>query len=298
MNTHKVIIKQKPGDVARYFGWDQLPLPVAIHPSTSQIRYPRTEKDGRTYVTGLNEFSPRINAITDKSEREKQSKKIKALRLELEQQLNVDLGPVSDFWKSFEVPLIVKDQPETIWDLTDPLTRLKYIVALENRWVAPSLEDTYNEPYQDCLLYLHDEVSGKSRRLQTEELNDEVGGLLSGMKNNQQKLFYVGHLLQLPVNRQMNREDLYLRISEYRKKQKTLEDLEQLKKALEHDNSYLFVSYLVREGFKRKKFTNVDGIWTFNETGLGDSRDTVIEALQEPIQAPTLERLQSVIEKG
>lgn len=67
-------------------------------PGTGVFKFPHKENDN-TYRTGLDENAPYIKRIQDKTERELEANRVKALRLELQEQLgNIDLSPTSKFW--------------------------------------------------------------------------------------------------------------------------------------------------------------------------------------------------------
>ena len=67
-------------------------------PGTGVFRYPYKELDGQ-YRTGLDANAAYIRRIQDKTERDLEIKRVKALRKKLESELgDIDLGPRSKFW--------------------------------------------------------------------------------------------------------------------------------------------------------------------------------------------------------
>lgn len=67
-------------------------------PGTGVFKYPYKELDGR-YRTGLDSEAAYIRRISDNTERELETDRVKALRQKLEDSLGgVDLGPRSPFW--------------------------------------------------------------------------------------------------------------------------------------------------------------------------------------------------------
>lgn len=273
----KVTIRQRPTEAAKYFGLDRLDL--AVHPAARQSVYARKDRDERTFVTGLNENAIAITSIADKSERAKKQKEVAELRKRLESQLGVDLGPHSDFWIGFEIDLVIPGMGDLTWDLDNATDHIKYLVAVAGRFVAPNVEVLSEPEYLNTFLYVHNPTEHTSRRVQLQELRDDVGAQLSLIKKQREKLFYLASALSLPVNPHMDRETLYMLLSTYRDTMKSVEDWEGLLAILNRDNATLQIQYVVETAMRRHKFSKESGQWTYKGQPLGATRLEVIDEL-------------------
>jgi len=295
MNT-RVIIKQRPTEASTYFGLDKLDL--AVHPAASHTRRVRVEMDGVTYVTGLNENSPRVLAIKDTTLREKKQNELKKERKRLEERTGLNLDAHNDdFWAGFEIELITPYKSEIILDKSNPLHLIKYYAMLENRFVAPSLEDLESGEYQECYLYVHDPEVNKSRRAVLQEYKDDVAAAISSFKNNKDKLFYICSALELSVNKYLSRDDLYLMLSEYRDRLKKAEDFEKMLYVLKMSNEQLMVKFIVRQAFNKRILRKSGMVFEFAGTELGISKEDVEDFLLLPENAGTLSLLKAQVEK-
>ncbi|GAB3975851.1 hypothetical protein GCM10028806_34330 [Spirosoma terrae] len=287
----KVTIRQRPTEAAKYFGLDRLDL--AVHPSARQSVFARKERDQRTFVTGLNENAPSVQSIADPKTRAKKIKEIQDLKKDLEAKLGVDLGPHSDYWLEFEIDLVEVGGHDLTWDLDLPLDKLKYTVALAGRFVADSYEQLSEPEYLNTFLYVHNSVQHTSRKVEIQELMDEVAGKISLIKNSREKLFYICSGLALPVNQHMDRESLYMQLINYRSKLKSIEEWSHLKDEIEKDNTTLQIQYVVDTAMRRHKFGKEAGQWTYKGTPLGGTKLDVISELsltrQQELLAQILE---------
>lgn len=287
--NQKYLVKQEATSASTYFGYYGQPTSpnITVHPNADHKRYVRKEADGRTWVTGLNENSPRVRSITDKSKREKLQKEIVERRKRLENLLGLDLSanpkenPEQDFWFTTPITLVPRGGNDIVWDLSDPLTEVFYWAAIENRFIAPSYEELKTPPYMEsnCFLYFFNPQFDTSRQNVLQDLQDDVAALLSTYKNNKEKIFYWCSAAGLSVNRNMDKDTMLSVLRSYRSKLKTIPEFESFKTLLELNNQQLLIKHLITWAVKHRHIKKQGNFYMFNNQELGVKIADVEEAL-------------------
>lgn len=273
-----IFYKQKPTKVSQYFGIDALER--SVYPGARQTKTPKVESDRRTWVTGLNENSVRVNGLKDQAKRKAERDRIVKTRKELEELMGVDLSPHSSYWDEYELVLCERDKAERIVNLDKPEDRLFHIVAQENRFVAPSYDDLYLPEYEDTMYYIFNPKQDVTRKVLLQELKDEVGTLFATHKNNTDKLFYWAAALDKSVHRSMGREDLYSMLMNHRETLNSIESYEKFLDVLKRSNQELQLGYLVRKGVRNRVITKDGGQYVLSGQPLGVTETEVINNLQ------------------
>jgi len=294
----QIFIKQKPSPAAIYYGLNQYGTKkgedgVSVNPGARQSFGVRTETDGDTWVTGLNEESPRIMEIANDKERAAKQTEIKKLREKLERQLGKDLSAHSDFWLTYRMELVEKGNFKKALDLDKPEDLLLYTVALENRVLAKEFSQLQDPQYTaiKAFLYVYDPQTQITRKAIVQEFKDEIGYLFYSNRQDADKLFYWGAALNKGVNRGMTRSQLYSLLSSHVETLKTPEDYEDLLKILRKDNEELQYIYLFRLGIRKKVINRSKGLYVYKENELGKNEAEVVSYLGDSRNADVLESL-------
>lgn len=283
MQPEKIVyLKQRATDVAKYFGFDQLRnSDQNVFPDTKQSRSPLTEVDGKAWVTGLNPKSPRVLSITDPKRKEAEIKRLQKDLKYFEELLGEDLGPFSDYWLSFRIPMVDSTANQVKLNLDNPKDKLKLIVGKENRFYAPDYNSLEEEGYEGTNVYIHDPMADISRKQLFQETKDEVTSLIFSNRNNVDKLFYWAVALGKGATKNMSREDLYRLVTQHKENLKNLEEYQQLLDTLNKPAEELQLGYLVSEGLRRKRITKpLGGQYKLGDDSLGRSVPEVIETLR------------------
>jgi hypothetical protein len=272
----KIIIKQKPNDLAKWNGLAEIGL--SVYPSAKQSVYLGKEIDGMTWITGLNENASAVLRIEDVKLRKAKQDEIIAKRRKLETLTGLDLGPHSSFWAMHEIVLCEPLKHQLVLQTENPIDEINLCVLLANHFVAPSYEESFGDKYINCIFYVEDEERENSRKYRKQELVDECASVIFQLRNNRDKMFYILKALGISCNEGMTTNGLYILLSGYKNNLKTVEDYEKFLNVFTIDNTTLIAKTVVIEAMKKKIITQSEGFLHWGGTSWGTTTDEVVEA--------------------
>lgn len=272
----KIIIKQKPNDLAKWNGLSEIGL--SVYPSAKQSVYLGKEMDGVTWITGLNENATSIRNIEDAKIRKEKQDKVIAKRKKLETLTGLDLGPHSSFWAMHEIVLCEPLKHQLVLQTENPMDEINLCVLIANNFVAPSYEESFGEKYINCMFYVEDEERENSRKYRKQELNDECSSTIFQLRNNRDKMFYILRALGISCNENMTTNGLYILLSGHKNSLKSVEDFESFLKVFELDNVVLIAREVVTEALKKKILIHKEGFLNWGGTNWGTNYDEVVTA--------------------
>lgn len=181
-------------------------------PGTKKTIFPYKENNG-DYRTGLNELAAHVLSIPDKTLREDEQRRIKALRESLEFALQISLGPKSKYY-NFASDSPIKVDPfklgedDALFDLNDPISAVTFAWVSVHPAVAPSLE-AYNrgDVLADTQYFVNDDqAENKAVYDKKRILNDAIVKLNSLSSDRKKK---IARLMELPYSDNTSDEVVY-----------------------------------------------------------------------------------------
>ena len=271
----KYRLKQVITDLAKSTGLNK--IEVSTFPSASFSVYLRKERDNLTWVTGLNENSPRVLNILDENLKQKEITRIKSERERLSNSTGLDLTPHSAYWKTFEMRLILPFEPESTLDKDNAADMILYYAAIENRILAPSFEDLNTERYKDAKLYVYDEEQESNKKYRKLELSEEISSKVFSIKDNYNKLYYLCKSLNITVNKDMSSRSLYILIGSYKEKLNSIQEHENFLNILNTPNEELMADSIVDTAIKNKVIYLENGILTWGGSQWGTTKNKAVK---------------------
>ncbi len=185
-------------------------------PGTGVFKYPYKELDGQ-YRTGLDPKAAYIRRISDPLEREMEIERVTELRQKLEDALNVDLGPRSQFWNyglSTSVDDALHVQPvklldgDNFFDLSMPLQELAFSWLRVHPTIASSYQAWERGEYPADIQYYvaDDEIENKVVFKKKQLINKAIIKFDAMTPEKKKK---VARLLGLPVSDDSKEEAVY-----------------------------------------------------------------------------------------
>lgn len=185
-------------------------------PGTGVFKYPYKELDGQ-YRTGLDPKAAYIRRISDPLEREMEIERVTELRQKLEDALNVDLGPRSQFWNyglSTSVDDSLHVQPvklldgDNYFDLSLPLQELAFSWLRVHPTIASSYQAWERGEYPADIQYYvaDDEIENKVVFKKKQLINKAIIKFDAMTPEKKKK---VARLLGLPVSDDSKEEAVY-----------------------------------------------------------------------------------------
>jgi len=196
-------------------------------PGTGVFKFPYKERDGK-YRTGLDPDASYIRRIEDKTQRDLEIKRVTELKEKFEKELNLDLGPKSEFWnyakaKSTEDyqhvrPVKLLDG-DNIYDLNDLWQELTFSWLRVHPSIASSFQAWQRGEYPaDTQFYVaDDEIESELAFNKKQAINKAIVSLDSMTPEKRRK---VGRQLGLVISENTkdsvayNMIDTYLKSSE------------------------------------------------------------------------------------
>lgn len=200
------------------------------YPGTGVFKYPFKEGNGK-YRTGLDPDATYIKRIEDNTERELEIERVTKLRQELEEALDVDLGPRSQFWnygkskgtedQNHVTPWKLYDG-ENVFDLSVPYQAMTFAWLRVHPTIASSLEAYQLGKYpSDTKFYVVDEAKENALVFKKkQQINKAIVKLDEMIPSKRLK---VARLLGLPMQDDTPQEFVYnaidniLKQSEFKK---------------------------------------------------------------------------------
>ena len=185
-------------------------------PGTGVFKYPYKELDGQ-YRTGLDPNASYIKRISDPTEREMEIERVTELKQKLEEALNVDLGPRSNFWNyglstsvddSLHVQPVKLMDGDNYYDLTLPLQELAFSWLRVHPTIASSYQAWERGEYPADIQYYvaDDEIENKVVFKKKQLINKAIIKFDSMTPEKKKK---VARLLGLPVSDDSKEEAVY-----------------------------------------------------------------------------------------
>lgn len=271
----KIIIKQKPNDIAKWNGLAEVGL--SVYPTAKQSVYLGKEMDGVTWITGLNENASAILRIEDVDVRAKKQKEVREKRERLEQLTGLDLGPHSKFWATHEIVLSEPLKHQLVLQTDHHLDAINLEVLLANRFVAPSYEESFSDKYINCMYYVEDEQRENERKFRKQELMDEASSTIYQLRANKDKMYYILKALGVSCNEGMTTNGLYILLSGYKNGLKDVEGYEKFLQVFALDNTTLMARTVINEALRRKLIVHKEGFLQWGGTKWGTTLDEVVK---------------------
>lgn len=195
----------------------------------------RDNESGR-WLTGLDEFDPKITSIKDVEEREKKQSEIRELREQLERLTGLNLSPNNDnFWGDYLIVLSDKSRPFV--PHINPKDRIA-IEVLKRRGDIPfGADDLYNARYVDAKFYIETEEAEQTNKNSRRKYEKEAIAASFELENDYDKLWKVCYLLGLTKTFNESLSSLIGKVDEYIERNKKYSDeLDKLIRLVNLDN--------------------------------------------------------------
>lgn len=185
-------------------------------PGTTVVKYPYKDRDN-SYRTGLDPNAAYIKRIKDDTERELEIKRVTELRDSLQQRLNLDLSPNSEFWDYSKSkgendhkhvrPAALKDD-HNFFDFTDPWKELTFAWLRAHPTIATSYQAWERGDYDaDTQFYVvDDEVETKVAYNKKQLINKAI---IKFEKMTPQAKRRIARLMELPVTEDTREHEVY-----------------------------------------------------------------------------------------
>lgn len=182
-------------------------------PGTMKMMFPYKELSGK-YRTGLDENAKHILKITDENIKRMEQKRVRELKVKLEDLTGVDLSPTSEYYNhtskrpGVHVQVTRLADGDNIFNLDDPWQHVTYLWLSSDPRIASSLAayERGEYPY-DTHYYVNDEdVENAVQYKKKKTANDAVVKFDSWSLEKRKK---VARLLDLPVSESTREEVVY-----------------------------------------------------------------------------------------
>jgi len=260
---------------------------------------PKIGKDGKV-ITGLDELSLDIIMMSDGPEKKKLQGEIKKEREHLEKILGIELGPHSDFWNSFFIPL---SDEEFYLDPLNPMDRLKEKFLVANRYAAPSKEDIYNnEDFNNCIFYLFREEEEMSKKATKQKRKDHAKSKLYILnEENPNKLKIVAaYLFGFANQSELTVDKAYSLVTEFiEDKDETIQrkNIEIFLDIASKTPEELSTKLILDKAIKKRIITSKNKIYRRGDFPLGNSYEEALEYLSSPENSGELHSLIKEVDK-
>lgn len=189
-------------------------------PGTVKIMFPFKEMNGR-YRTGLDEHAPNILRMEDPKDRDIEQKRVKKLRIELEEKTGIDLSPNSTYYNHtskgvHKVQGIKLTDGDNIFNLDDHWQAITFNWLRAHPSIASSLKAYQKGQYpSETHYYVNDEdVENEIVYHKKKTSNDAIIRFDSWSLEKRRK---VARLLDLPVGDDAKEESVYNMVDNFLK---------------------------------------------------------------------------------
>lgn len=256
---------------------------------------PKVGRDGKV-ITGLDEFALDLTQLPN-DEFKAQSKKIKALRENLEKVLGIDLSTTSPYWNDFYIVL----EDEITLDPLNSMDKLKEVFLVANRYVAPSLDHiTEDENFQNCLFYIYkEEVEVSKKAKQSLDKDKAISKLVHLHDENPHKLKIIAsHIFKFDASSDISSEDAYVRLRQYLDDEKEgKKHIETFLRTYEKPQEEMMTMRIFETAVRKKFITKKAGIYRRGEVEYGASVEDATQFLMLPENSGEVGFLQKLVTK-
>lgn len=190
---------------------DNADLPLK-YLDTKEWITPKTSPDGKR-ITGLDENSYEISLLSGE-EKVKEKARIKALREELQEALNIDdLSANAIFWDKFYVVI----GADLTFEPENALNKLQQIFLIANKAIAPSEESIEtDERFAECVYFFYEESEQRTAKTLKDENTDKAIASAWTIKNkNPERLKYIFSYIFGYGNEDMSIEQVYSKTRDF-----------------------------------------------------------------------------------
>lgn len=221
------------------------------HPYAQQSVFLKKFKNSNQWITGYNVgFGESEEAIIKDKKHPKHS-----LMLEkkmIEDVLKVSLEPDSDneYLLNFKVTLADRGVEHIKLNLSNPVDMLKYRALIANGYVAPSIEESYNTDYRNCLYYFTEPEKQLSNKKNTLKLRNKISGKIAEHEDDKLWLLGIASMLGLNYHTTASADNIYILIDEYKKGLDTSLGLEKMVETLFTLKEDVINKFIINSGLK------------------------------------------------
>lgn len=239
-------------------------------PGTTKMMLPFKELSGK-YRTGLDENAKGISKIEDPQFKKLEQERVKALRLKLEADTGVNLGPNSEYYNytsnrpGVHVEPIKLVDGDNIFNLEDPWQHITYLWLSADPRIATSLAAYERGEYpHDTQYYVNDEdVESALQYRKKKTSNDAIIKFDSWSLEKRKK---VARLLDLPVGENTREEMVYNLVDNFLKTPQVSTGVHKGKDPVKVFSLYadlkddlLYVKDIVEQAFKHQIYKEKKG---------------------------------------
>ncbi|TXH08744.1 MAG: hypothetical protein E6R03_17680 [Hyphomicrobiaceae bacterium] len=250
-------------------------------------------KNGR-YLTGLDELAHDIVTMPDSKLREETQKKVKDLRLSLEQITGLKLDALSTYWDGY----FVKIDPAKRYDLGNAADAIAYHVILASGAAAPSIRETSDPLYNHAKYYVFRDFEDVSDRIEKKDRLAEAYTELQKLLKKPERAIQLAQFLDLNVSTltppENVRDILYTFLENDQKLNSVVRFLDAVSRSAEEIN----IKLIFAEGLKLGVIRQRDGLYQRGNITLGkaSSPADAISFLADPLNSGELLSIQEEIQ--
>lgn len=166
------------------------------------------------WLTGLDEFDPKILMIEDEEKRKSKQEEVKTLRESLERQTGLNLSATNhEFWENYLI--VLSDRSRPFIPMLNPKDRIA-IEVLKRRGDIPfGSHDLYNANYTDAKFYIETEEAEANVRKNRRTLEKEAIAASFSLEKDYDRLWKICYLLQLTKTANESTQSLVEKVDEY-----------------------------------------------------------------------------------
>lgn len=219
-------------------------------PATSlMVEIPRDAKG--TILTGIDENTMRIQAISDSKARKLEQERVKAIREDLQRRTNQDLTPDSGFWKEKAEEFYHLRDGDNVFDMNDPYQAIDFYWLTQLPIVAKSIDDIKSGRIKDDTVikfYVYEsDVEVENEFNRKKKINDVVSTL---NKLTEAGLRKVAFILNLKMPDKSTYNEIYNQVDEFIKTPKaygTSDPVEEFVRATSYTDEVLAIKVLIKQ---------------------------------------------------